>query len=60
IPKKHIASLHDLNEQYQELFGKFIISIPKFAKLMGLKGFKNIFNTGKEGGQMGFHLQAHI
>ncbi|AJJ46609.1 histidine triad nucleotide-binding protein [Francisella tularensis subsp. novicida] len=60
IPKKHIASLNDLTEHDQELMGKFILSIPKVAKLMGLKGFKTIFNTGKEGGQMVFHLHAHI
>ncbi|MBK2112296.1 histidine triad nucleotide-binding protein [Francisella tularensis subsp. novicida FSC159] len=60
IPKKHIASLNDLTEQDHELMGKFILSIPKVAKLMGLKGFKTIFNTGKEGGQMVFHLHAHI
>ncbi|OEZ33640.1 histidine triad nucleotide-binding protein [Francisella endosymbiont of Amblyomma maculatum] len=60
IPKRHIASLNDLNEQDQELMGKFMFSIPKVAKLMGLNGFKTVFNTGKEGGQMVFHIHAHI
>ncbi|APD50023.1 histidine triad nucleotide-binding protein [Francisella hispaniensis] len=60
IPKRHIASLNDLTEQNQELMGKFMLSIPKVAKLIGLKGFKTVFNTGKEGGQMVFHLHAHI
>ncbi|MDE5014725.1 HIT domain-containing protein, partial [Francisella tularensis subsp. holarctica] len=60
IPKKHSASLNDLTEQDQERMGKFILSIPKVAKLMGLKGFKTILNTGKEVGQMVYHLHAHI
>ncbi|APC92069.1 MULTISPECIES: histidine triad nucleotide-binding protein [Francisella] len=59
-PKKHIASLNDLTQHDQELMGKFMLSIPKIAKLIGLKGFKTVFNTGKEGGQMVFHIHAHI
>ncbi|MBK2029419.1 histidine triad nucleotide-binding protein [Francisella noatunensis] len=60
IPKKHIASLNELTEQDEKLMGKFMLSIPKVAKLLGLKGFKTVFNTGKEGGQMVFHIHAHI
>lgn len=37
-----------------------MLSIPKVAKLLGLKGFKSVFNTGKEGGQMVFHIHVHI
>ena len=40
--------------------GKFMLSIPKVAKQLGLKGFKTVINTGKEGGQMVFHIHAHI
>ena len=61
IPKKHIASLADLTEETDErLMGKFTLSIPKIAKKLGLKGFKTVINTGKEGGQIVFHIHAHI
>ncbi len=60
IPKKHIASLNDLDQDDEELMGKLMLSIPKVAKQLGLKGFKTFINTGKEGGQVVFHTHAHI
>lgn len=60
IPKKHIASLNELSDSDEGPIGRFMLSIPKVAKQMGLKGFKTIFNTGKEGGQTVFHIHAHI
>ncbi|KEI35306.1 HIT family hydrolase [Francisella sp. W12-1067] len=60
IPKKHIASLNELSTQDQKLMGEFMLIIPKIAKHLGLKGFKTVINTGKEGGQMVFHFHAHI
>ncbi|GAB4223407.1 MAG: histidine triad nucleotide-binding protein [Francisella sp.] len=60
IPKKHINSLNDIAEQDKDIMGKFMLSIPKVAKLVDLKGFKTVINTGKEGGQTVFHLHAHI
>ncbi|MDE4944703.1 HIT domain-containing protein, partial [Francisella tularensis] len=56
----HLARITDRTEQDQERLGKLILRIPTVAKRMGLKGFKTIFNTGKEGGQMVLHLHAHI
>lgn len=60
IPKKHIASLNELEPGDEEMMGKLMLAIPKIAKENGLKGFKNLFNTGEEGGQMVFHIHAHI
>ncbi len=60
IPKKHIASLADLSDADQQTMGKFTLAIPKVAKKLGLKGWKTVINTGKEGGQMVFHIHAHI
>jgi histidine triad (HIT) family protein len=60
IPKKHIASLSELTVVDEELMGKFMLSIPMIAKQLGLKGFKTVINTGKEGGQIVFHIHAHI
>ncbi|ASG68599.1 histidine triad nucleotide-binding protein [Francisella halioticida] len=60
IPKKHITSLNALSASDESFIGKFMLGIPKVAKEMGLKGFKTVFNTGKEGGQTVFHIHAHI
>ncbi|APC96234.1 histidine triad nucleotide-binding protein [Francisella frigiditurris] len=60
IPKQHISSLNDLNNSHEQIMGKLMIAIPKIAKQLGLKGFKTIINTGKEGGQVVFHIHAHI
>ena len=60
IPKKHIASLNELELNDEVIMSKLMLAIPKIAKENGLKGFKTLFNTGKEGGQMVFHIHAHI
>ncbi|MFT4694279.1 MAG: histidine triad (HIT) family protein [Francisella sp.] len=60
IPKKHIASLNELEPADEDIMGKLMLSIPKIAKENGLKGFKTLFNTGKDGGQVVFHIHAHI
>ena len=60
IPKKHIASLNELEPADEDIMGKLMLAIPKIAKENGLKGFKTLFNTGKDGGQMVFHIHAHI
>ena len=60
IPKKHIASLNELESSDKEIMGNLMLAIPKIAKENGLKGFKTLFNTGKDGGQMIFHIHAHI
>ena len=60
IPKRHISSLNELEHGDEEIMGKLMLAIPKIAKENGLKGFKTLFNTGKDGGQMVFHIHAHI
>jgi histidine triad (HIT) family protein len=60
IPKQHIATLADLDVSHEQIMTKFTMSIPMIAKKLGLKGFKTLINTGKEGGQIVFHIHAHI
>jgi len=33
---------------------------PKLAEEQGLKGFKTLINTGREGGQEVFHIHVHV
>ncbi len=61
IPRKHIASLNELNESDQALMGKIVLLLPKLAKEQGLdEGFRTIVNTGKGGGQEVFHIHFHL
>jgi len=62
IPKKHIASLDELEESDERLMGKLIIGAHKIAKKLGLdgKGYRLIANCGEHGGQMVPHLHIHL
>ncbi|WP_028312388.1 histidine triad nucleotide-binding protein [Derxia gummosa] len=61
IPKQHIESLAGVTEEHQALLGKMLVLAPKLAAEFGAgNGFKTLFNTGKDGGQVVFHLHMHI
>ncbi len=64
IPKLHIASLNELddnNSEHDEIMAHALKMLPKLAKEQGLNdGFRTIINTGKGGGQVVFHLHMHL
>jgi histidine triad (HIT) family protein len=61
IPKLHIDSLAVADENHTALLGKLLLLAPKLAKLHGLDtGFKTTIHTGRDGGQVVFHLHLHI
>lgn len=60
VPKLHVESLADCDEQQQSLLGKILLLAPKLAIEQGLKGFRTMINTGREGGQEVFHLHVHV
>lgn len=60
VPKKHIVSINDLNETEAMLAGKMILVAKKIAQEKGLKGYKLVFNVGREGGQLVDHLHLHL
>ncbi len=61
IPKLHLASLAEAEEQHAPLLGKMLLLAPKLAREQGLQnGFKAAIHTGKEGGQVVFHLHIHV
>ncbi|MEM9101396.1 MAG: histidine triad nucleotide-binding protein [Pseudomonadota bacterium] len=61
IPRKHIASLMELQDTDKELFGHMMITLPKVAKQLGLdNGYRTIVNTGPGGGQEVYHVHFHI
>jgi histidine triad (HIT) family protein len=61
IPRQHIASLNELSPEQDELVAHMLRVMPQLAKSQGLEnGFRTIINTGKEGGQIIFHLHMHL
>jgi histidine triad (HIT) family protein len=60
VPKLHVETLKDCDETHQILLGKALLLAPKLAAEQGLKGFKTLINTGREGGQEVFHIHVHV
>jgi len=61
IPKLHIESLAEMTGSHSELIAYMMLKLPELAEDQGLLGgFRTIINTGKEGGQVVFHLHIHL
>ncbi len=60
VPKLHVATLQDCNSTHQKLLGNMLLLAPKLAADQGLKGFKTLINTGREGGQEVLHIHMHV
>jgi histidine triad (HIT) family protein len=71
VPKQHIATLADCQDEHSALLGKMMLLAPKLAQEQGCAyvgngsergsgGFKALFNTGPDGGQEVYHLHLHV
>jgi len=62
IPKKHIASIADLEAENTELAGKLIVTAAKIARDFDIseKGYKLLFRVGEWGGQEVPHIHLHL
>lgn len=61
IPKTHIASANDINEQNSVLVSKVFEAISKIAKTENLEnGYRVVNNCGKDGGQTVGHIHFHL
>ena len=62
IPKEHIASANDINEENSKYVAHIFEKIPEIASLAGVKedGYRIINNCGKNAGQTVFHLHFHL
>jgi len=60
VPKLHVDSLKECDASHRALLGNMLLLAPKLAAEQGLRGFKTLINTGREGGQEVFHLHIHI
>lgn len=62
IPKRHVASLNDIDAEDDALIGEVVRRAAAIADERGLtaSGFRTVFNTGRDGGQTVFHVHLHL
>lgn len=62
IPKKHIASLNDVDEGEATLMAEVILAAKQAAEQLGIaeSGYRVINNCGSDGGQVVHHIHFHV
>ncbi len=62
VPKEHIASILDIDEENSEVLKDIFRVAQNIAKENNIdkKGFRLVVNTGEEGGQTVHHLHFHL
>lgn len=62
IPKRHIASLNELDQRDDVLVGEMFLSAKKVAELTGIAeaGYRTVINCNAQAGQTVFHLHLHV
>ena len=62
IPKIHIATLNDLNEDHERLIGELVLTAGALAKQLGISeaGYRTNFNCNEAGGQTVYHIHLHL
>lgn len=62
IPKKHIATMNDVEAEDRGLIGDLHIAAQEIAKQEGVfeSGYRLINNCGADSGQVVFHIHYHL
>ena len=61
VPKIHIDSLNEVNQENIKYVAHILEKIPEIAKSFGISdGYRVVTNIGEDGGQSIFHLHFHI
>ncbi|MGC8633108.1 MAG: histidine triad nucleotide-binding protein [Candidatus Limnocylindrales bacterium] len=62
IPRRHLASLMDLQDEDTPLLGRLVAAIQEVARREGIaeSGFRVVSNNGHDGGQTVDHLHFHV
>ncbi|MDI1352951.1 MAG: histidine triad nucleotide-binding protein [bacterium] len=62
IPKRHIATINDAEENDTDLMGTLILRAKKLALNLGIseEGYRLVFNVNSGGGQEVYHLHLHL
>ena len=62
VPKKHIATIDDVDESNMQIFSKMFAAAKEIAKKTGVNntGYRTIVNCKKDAGQEVFHIHMHV
>lgn len=62
VPKEHIKSANELNENNIKYVSAIWQAVPEIAKQLGIdkNGYRVVNNCGKDGGQTVDHLHFHL
>ena len=62
IPKKHVATMNDLEIADKQLLGNIILVAQKLANRENIaaNGYRLVVNCNRNGGQMIYHLHFHL
>ena len=62
IPRKHVATINDLNEEDQEIIGSLFLAAKDIARAEGLsdEGYRAVMNCNEGAGQSVFHIHLHV
>jgi histidine triad (HIT) family protein len=62
IPRRHIASLSEVGADDAALVGHLHVVARQLAESEGIaqRGYRVLFNTGRDAGQTVFHLHLHL
>ena len=62
IPKRHMETLHEIQDTDKELIGSIFVAANEIARKQGIaqEGFRIVVNCGENGGQTVFHIHFHL
>ncbi len=60
IPKTHIVSINDLDDSNFKIMADITKIAKEIAKKEKLTGYRLVTNSGKDAGQIVFHLHVHL
>lgn len=62
VPKKHLATLNDLEPSDEALAGRLVFVAAQIARERGIadSGYRTVFNVNRDGGQVVYHIHLHL
>lgn len=62
VPRKHIASINDLQDEDAEIMGKMLLAAQDIANFEGIAvdGYRLVVNCNADAGQTVFHIHMHL
>jgi len=62
IPKRHIATINDTNDEDNQLLGNMVLRAQKLAQTEKINdtGYRLVFNINSGGGQEVYHIHLHL